>query len=236
MSKIQQFRVTLKSAAGALLIIVASCVGPAYGVEWPQDIEAEEATIVVYQPQLESLSGNIIKGRAAMAIEQKNGKPKIYGVFSFSSKVETDRGNDAAVMSNLKVEKVGWPDSKDAQEQRFTTIVENALENASFTTELSKISASLSASEKVQKSLENIKNDPPEIIFFHELAVLLSYDGEPKFSAIEESHYERALNTPMTVVKDTKSNKYYLTSGSLWYVASNATVAGSQQIIRQQTW
>ena len=31
--------------------------------------------------------------------------------------------------------------------------------------------------------------------------------------------YERALNTTMTVVRDTKSNLVYLTTGFVWYQA-----------------
>ena len=222
MTRFHGSKARIRAGAAVYLMLIASWMGSAYAIQWPQEIKADEGTVVVYQPQLESLNGNVLKGRTAMAIERKNGMPIIYGVFWFSAKVETDRNSDTAVLSNLRVEKVGWPDSKDAQEQRFTAAVENALEVASFTTELSKITASLSASEKVRNSLDNIKNDPPEIIFRDELAVLLSYDGEPKFSAIEGSHYERALNTPMTVVKDTKE-KYHLTSGSLWYVASKPT-------------
>lgn len=47
--------------------------GSAAAVTWPQEVTADEGTIVVYQPQPESLNGNVLKGRAAMSIELKDG-------------------------------------------------------------------------------------------------------------------------------------------------------------------
>jgi hypothetical protein len=53
------------------------------------------------------------------------------------------------------------------------------------------------------------------------LAVLLLYDGEPRFSPIENSPYERALNTPFAVARNTKTLQNYLTSGDFWYSAKD---------------
>ena len=53
-------------AAAVLLAMVAV---PAHAIDWPQEIKAEEGTIVVYQPQPEELTGNTLTGRAAMSIE-----------------------------------------------------------------------------------------------------------------------------------------------------------------------
>ena len=191
-------------------------------IDWPQELSMDQGTLVIYQPQPESLKGKTLTGRAAMSMELKNSDTPIYGVFWFSSQIETDRNNDSVIISNIKVNKVGWPESKDAEEQRFTKAVENTLVHAKFSSSLSKLSASLTAAEKVSQSLSEIKNDPPKIIFRDQLAVLLLFDGKPIFKTIDNSHYQRALNTPMAVVKDSQSDLYYLTSGSLWYQADDA--------------
>ncbi len=188
---------------------------------WPQELKGDKGTIVVYQPQPEELKGNILTGRAAMSIKMSDNKDPVYGVFWFSAHIETDRNEDTATISDLTVTKVGWPDSEDAGEQQFKTFVEKTLSNSEFEISLSGLSASLTASNNVQQSLDDIKSDPPVILFREHLAVLLSYDGKPRYSAIENSPYERALNTPLAVVKDGKGN-FYLTSGALWYRAKNA--------------
>ena len=191
-------------------------------IEWPQELTMDEGTLVIYQPQPESLKGKTLTARAAMSMELTHNDSPVYGVFWFNAQIETDRSSDSVSISDIKINKVSWPDSKEAAEQRFSMSVERTLINAKFNTSLSKLSASLTAAEKISESLKDIKNDPPEILFRDQLAVLLLFDGKPIFNTIDNSHYEGALNTPMAVVKDSQSNLYYLTSGSLWYQADDA--------------
>jgi len=188
-------------------------------IEWPQEISGEEGTIVVYQPQPDSLEGNVLKGRAAIALELKNREEPIFGAMWFSARIETDLDADTATVLDLKVESVTWPDSKDAGEQLFTTMVEGAMPEAGFEISMDELSASLATAEVERESLEQIKNDPPVIVFREDLAVLLLFDGEPKFSPIENSPYERALNTPFAVARNTKTKMNYLSSGTYWYEA-----------------
>lgn len=192
-----------------------------YASEWPQELNGDKGTIVIYQPQPEKLTGNYLTGRAAMQLEVKSSKEPIFGVFWFSSTIETDRSTNSVIIKNIKVTKVAWPDSKEEGEQKFTRFVEKKLENSSFTASLSKLTATLASAEDVQQSLDDIKNDAPVIIFEDRLAVLLSFDGDPIFKEIENSPYQRALNTQFAVIKVKTKSLYYLTSGSLWYQANN---------------
>jgi len=193
-----------------------------HSADWPQELTDDRGTIVVYQPQPEELIGNVLKGRAAMSLELKESASPVFGVFWFSAKIATDRSANTVTISDLKVTNVSWPDSKEAGEKRFSQFVEAQLAHSSFTASLSKLTASLTSAKAVKTSLEQIKNDPPIILFEHSLAVLLSYDGEPVFRDIDNSYYQRALNTPLAVVKRKSQEQYYLTSGRLWYQASTA--------------
>ena len=188
-------------------------------LEWPQEITAPGGTIVVYQPQPERLSGNVISGRAAIALNANDRDEPVFGAMWFTATIHTDRDTDTALVSDLRVEKVAWPDSKDAGEQRFTAIVEDAMPEAGFEISMERLSASLETAEIEQQSLEQLKTDPPKILFREELAVLLLYDGKPYFSDIENSPYERAVNTPFAVARDKKSQMNYLSSGAFWYQA-----------------
>ena len=196
-------------------------------VEWPQEVDTQEGTIVVYQPQPEKLNGNLLTARSAMSFTKKN-EEAIFGVFWFTAKIDTDRSADQAIVRDLDVTKVRWPDSKDSGEERFKVAVNNALKAMTLHISLSQLTASLESADTAAKSLAQIKNEPPKIIFEEQLAVLLSFDGEVKFGAIENSLYERALNTTMTVVRDTKSKIVYLTTGYVWYQAK--TINGPYQI------
>ena len=101
-------------------------------IEWPQEITADEGTIVVYQPQPDSLVGNVLKGRAAIALELKNREEPVFGAMWFSARIETDLDSDMARVLDFKVEDVTWPDAKDAGRQLFTATVEGAMPEAGF--------------------------------------------------------------------------------------------------------
>lgn len=190
-------------------------------VEWPQEVTSNGATITVYQPQPESLSGNTLTGRSAMSVALKDQDEPIFGVFWFSAQIDTNRDAGTVLVRNAKVTQVRWPDSNDAQQQRFTSLVEGAIPQAGFDISLDQLSASLAHAKVEQRSLENLKNEPPVILFRQSLAVLLSYDGEPRFKPIDGSDYERVLNTPMAVARNKKSKVCYLSSGALWYSAKS---------------
>ncbi len=193
----------------------------ATAVDWPQEVTADEGTIVVYQPQPESLEGNTLAGRAAMSLELKGADEPIFGAFWFEAKITTDVDAGTALIRDVKVTQVRWPESKDAGEQRFTAVVESSIPGNGFEISLERLSASLETANIERMSLENLNNDPPQIIFREELAVLLLYDGEPRYSEVENSDYERVLNAPMLVVRKRRGNDYWLSSGKFWYEASD---------------
>ena len=193
----------------------------ASATEWPQELNTDKGNIIIYQPQPEKIIDNILTGRAAMQLELHANKEPIFGVFWFSSTIETDRSINSVTITNIKVTKVGWSESTESEEKKFTQLVEKKLQNSSFTTSLSKLTATLSNADLIQDSLDNIKNDAPIILFEEKLAILLSYDGTPIFKDIENNSYQRALNTQFAVVKVKDKQLYYLTSGSLWYQAMN---------------
>lgn len=202
-----------------ILLLMGTFNANANTIKWPQEVTAEEGTVVVYQPQPESFSGNILQGRAAMSLELINKEEPIFGAFWFSARIDTD--NDSATVRDVRVTRVKWPDSTDTDEQRFTQVVEKALATSSFEISMERLSASLANAKQEKKSLQAIKNDAPNILFRQQLSVLLSYDGRPQFREIENSPYERALNTPFAVARSTKTKKVYLSSGTFWYVADN---------------
>jgi hypothetical protein len=201
-----------------VLLVVLPAAMPAFAtLEWPQEITAPEGTIVVYQPQPESLAGNVLSGRAAISLELKDRAEPIFGAMWFTAKIDTDRDADTAIVRDVRVERAAWPDSKDAEEQRFTAIVESAVPDTGFKISMERLSASLATAEVVQKSLEDLNTEPPKIVFREELAVLLLFDGKPRLSEIEGSPYERALNVPMAVACKKGGKPCWLSSGTFWY-------------------
>jgi len=205
----------------AIAVLALACSTTAGARDWPQEVTAEEGTIVVYQPQPESLEGNVLKGRAAMSLEMKGQSEPIFGAFWFEAKIDTNKENGSAFIRDVRVTNVRWPESNDAQEQRFTTIVEAAIPQTGFEISMERLSASLDTARIQRESLAELKNDPPQILFRDELSVLLLYDGKPHYIEVEKSGYERIVNTPLLVVRRTGSSRHYLSNGRFWYEADD---------------
>jgi len=212
---------SLAALAAALLLLLGGALVARAQTTWPQEITDPEGTIVVYQPQPEKLTGNVLTGRAAMSLKLKGKTEPTFGAFWFTSMIDSDADAGTTVVRDIKVTKVRWPESKEADEARFTRVVEAAAARSTLSASTERLSASLANAEREQRSLAELKNDPPKIVFASELAVLLLYDGDPKWSDVEKSSYERALNTPYLVVRDKRSKACYLSSGALWYSAKD---------------
>ncbi|NRD73185.1 carbohydrate-binding family V/XII [Shewanella sp. VB17] len=191
----------------------------ASAIDWPQNVQTDKGTLVVYQPQPESLNGNVLKGRAAMSFELKDQAEPVFGAFWFNAKI--DNNGDIALVRDIVVNEVRWPNSSTEDQQNFTDTASKALASSSFEISMARLSTSLELAEQEKHSLDNLNNDAPEIMFSTRLSVLLSYDGKPQYKKIDNSPYERVLNTPFAIARDTKSKKLYLSSGQYWYTATD---------------
>ena len=208
--------------AGALVALVG-VHSPAAGqtMTWPQQLTDPEGTIDIYQPQFETFKGNAVTGRAAVGLTAPGKQTPVFGAFWFSAVADVDQAADEVTLRDIKVTNVRWPNMTPSLEQRFKEVVGAAVPIAGLQFSYEAFSASLATADRERKSMAELKNDPPAIVFTKDLAVLLLYDGEPRFKAIENSPYERAMNTPLAVVREVKSGTCYLTSGALWYSAKS---------------
>ena len=206
--------------AGAL-VALAGFRTPAAGqtMTWPQQLTDPEGTIDIYQPQFETFKGNAVTGRAAVGLTAPGKQTPVFGAFWFSAVADVDQAADQVTLRDIKVTNVRWPNMTPALEQRFKEVVGASVPIAGLHLSYEAFSASLATAEREKKSMAELKNDPPAMVFTKELAVLLLFDGEPRFKDIENSPYERAMNTPLAVVREKKSGTCYLTSGALWYTA-----------------
>ena len=74
-----------------VFVILCTPATSVAAVDWPQEVEAPAGKVIVYQPQPESLEGNVLTGRAAISLELNNGEEPDFGAIWFRSRIETDR-------------------------------------------------------------------------------------------------------------------------------------------------
>lgn len=187
---------------------------------WPRKIEVAEGEFTIYQPQPESFNGNTLTGRAAGSLKQR-GEQRTFGVFWFTARVDTDRDAGEAVLRDIVVTDVRWPDSEPEKEQEVAGILTGLMPDASVPISLERLTASLATAELERQSIDELKHDPPEIVIVEELAQLLLYDGEPRGIPIPDSALEHIANSTLAVVHDTRSDTLYMNGGAFWYSASD---------------
>ena len=79
---------------------------------WPREIEKGLFTITLYQPQLETLTGNNLDGRMAISVKRDEGD-MIFGALWCTVRLDTDKSSRTAVLESMDVTKVKFPDVQD---------------------------------------------------------------------------------------------------------------------------
>ncbi len=191
--------------------------------EWPRELTTPKGhTIVVYQPQAETFSGDRASGRAAVSFTKKGEAAPKFGVIFFTARVSVDRDARLVSVLNMKVSRVRFPGITPENEKKFTESLESEVPKWDLVFSYDRLLENVKVAEREKKSAEGLKHDPPKIVFAEEPSVLLSFDGEPSFREVEDAPVKVAVNTSLLVVSDTRNGKYYLSGGrKWWYEAAN---------------
>lgn len=187
---------------------------------WPRELEHAMGTVLIYQPQLESLEGDKLRSRAAVSVTLAEGNAgPVFGVIWSDARVLTDRDERTVRVLDVDVTDVRFPNVTDEQKALFEAFVESRIKEWDMVISLDRVLASLAALEEEQDLAEGLKTDPPAILYSDELAVLIQIDGEPRYRSIEDDALKKVINTPYTIVQDPKKKTYYLDGGIEWYKA-----------------
>ena len=86
-----------------LLLLTAGLLTATTATEdpgWPRELSHAKGDVVIYQPQLESLEGDMLRARAAVSVKLKEAENPVFGVIWSNSRVHTDR--DARTLELLE--------------------------------------------------------------------------------------------------------------------------------------
>lgn len=208
-----------------LLIMVTLIVGfplDAQEVEWPREILVPEGKIIVYQPQLETFRDNKITARSAVSFTKKEETEPVFGVLWFSARVSTDRNARTIQILDVDVTDVRVHNEPDpARLERFSQVLENTFSNWDQEISLDRVLAMLDLVEKEKIAAQDLQTAPPRIIFVTHPAVLITIDGDPEMSKVDNSNLMRVVNTPFFIVLDPAAKTYFLKGGQEWFTASD---------------
>jgi hypothetical protein len=139
----------------------------------------------------------------------------------FDCQISTDRDERTVELHNIKVSAAKFPDIEEEQILKLSAFLEEEVPKWEMELSLDQLLAGLEMEETQVELATNLNNKAPEIIFATEPTMLILVDGDPRFEKIEKSNYERVVNTPYFIVRDTKEDKYFINGAEHWYVSDN---------------
>ncbi|MFN8176822.1 MAG: carbohydrate-binding family V/XII [bacterium] len=188
---------------------------------WPRGFDSSSGSFVIYQPQPETLSGDLLSCRAAFSLQKVGTQAPAFGVLWFTERLQIDRDSSAVNGRDLDVTRVRLPGITAAEAPRYEKLVEQEAKGWDLSGSLDELQAGLAASEKERASVADLETSPPRIVFSNQRAILVQYDGSPALGPIEGSSLQRVENTPYAVVYDPGHGDYYLSGAHLWYTSKD---------------
>lgn len=208
----------------AIAIVSCACLAPPFNAQaqtatYPRDIIAKDGTITLYQPQVDTLEGNQLSGRAAFAFKTPGQSEPQFGALWFTAVLDIDRSARIYKAHDVDVQRVRFPDLTEEKTQAWITSITKDVNAGELSGSLDSLLTALDTRKNEDKTAADIKNDPPDILITKQDAVLVPLDGEPVLRAVEKTNLQRVANTPFLMLQDSSSKRFYLNAGTLWYSA-----------------
>jgi len=190
-------------------------------IEWPREIRTPEADIVIYQPQLETFDGNKLTARAAVSVTKKDAGEPVFGAIWLASRVSIDRDERLVTFLATNVTDLRFPHADPAKLKQLKSILESRVPAEPLRLSLDRLLTMLELVEGEKRAAEKLNTTPPKILLVNHPAVLITIDGEPRLTMIEDSKLMRVVNTPYLIAYDPSTKTYYLSGGGRWLSAQD---------------
>jgi hypothetical protein len=203
-----------------LLIACMVCFSKSlYADDWPREVLSTEGTITMYQPQIESYSGDSLKARAAVSIIAVGKDEPVFGAIWVTCRVMTDRPTRTVKLEEMEVRRIRFPAGTDADTAKIAEALEEMIPKFDLSFSLDLLLESIETAQKERENTRELEVKPPKIIFMDHPAVLVRIDGDPILTNVEGTSLKRVVNTPYFLVQDPSAGKFFLRGGDIWYSA-----------------
>jgi len=189
---------------------------PGQALSWPRSFEVGTQTLQVYQPLIETWSGDQITGRTAIALGPKDGTP-IYGTARFTAKVSIDKPARLAYLGPVSIDRVDVP-TDPSQDAALKSALQSRIPTQAWAVALDHLQTSYAAGKELTAELNvPVKNDPPAIVFKSVPTDLVLISGQPVLQPVEgASSFRRVVNSRALILLG-PDNIYHVQVAGYWY-------------------
>ncbi|HQR11574.1 MAG TPA: hypothetical protein PLW68_09620 [Casimicrobiaceae bacterium] len=187
---------------------------------WPRELSLSNASVLVYQPQVNKWADNQIEFRSALAIKPTGASEETFGVVVATARTQVDKILRTVVFENLKITNSDFPTLPnrgaayaDELQKQFAAGVRSI--------SLDRLETSLALAGIKPPAVE-VNNAPPRVLVSNSPAILVPIDGAPVMTPVPgHSRVQRVLNTRALILKGGLGDSYYIHVYDGWLTASS---------------
>ena len=114
---------------------------------WPREFKLTNATLLVYQPQINSWQGNLLDFRAAVGVKPTGSDQEIFGVIWGTARTQVDRVARMVLLEDLILTKSNFPTLPDNGAAYLRALQTQLAATAKRIIALDRLEATLAASD-----------------------------------------------------------------------------------------
>ena len=186
---------------------------------WPLQFKVNNATLLVYQPQINSWDGNVLEFRAAVGVKTAEATQETFGAIWATARTQVDRVARMVTLEQVTLTRSNFPALPD----NGASYLRGLQPQVSFTSKriiaLDRLEASLAASAAAKPAGVSVDNKPPEVLVSYSPAILIPIDGAPVLRPVPNTQFDRVINTHALLLQQQGSSTYYLHVYDGWLMA-----------------
>jgi hypothetical protein len=211
-----------------LLVFIVIGYGAAQQAQdrgWPRGYNLpSEAQIVLFQPQIANWDDQKrIVALAAVSYVAKDAKKPVVGTIKIEADTQVSLEQRLVKFSTLKITEANFQSLPKEQTQEIIKEIEKNIPDEDRVIALDRVLAYVDKSAIRPKNVAGIKSDPPKLYLSQTPAILVSFDGEPIWSPIQNNELKFAVNTNWDFFQHAPTGLYYLRNDTSWLKSTALT-------------
>jgi len=190
---------------------------------WPKTILTGSSTIVVYQPQYQSLESDLLKAQGVISLKSGAESEPVFGAVWMDIHLDIDQENQTARFVSAQIKDFRFSQDAKLPIADLPKILSQEFSQWDISMDLQSLNAQLAIAKIQRQTAKNLNVLPPKIIFRSQPTILINFDGDPEWRPVQQSPLMRAVNTPSLVVFDPQSKSFFFDSGNTWLQAKELT-------------
>jgi hypothetical protein len=209
-------------AVAALVAILAGAAGlasaqPAVApaqAPWPLSYQSNGGTVVVYEPQVRTLTNYTeLAAAAALAVTMPGSAAPVYGVLRFTSLISANAASDTVTFVTVTVDGTNWQNA--GASTALDTFARANIQLQGHALPLATVLASIGQSTTSLNTVP-VRTAPPTIFVSQKKALLITLDGHPVLAPVKNTKVKYVVNTNWPIFQDPATSHYYLLDSKHW--------------------